>query len=64
MSELPLEDFLFSAGGGFLLGAVAVYAIKKANDKIATKDRVRYGRISDSLSSLCTTKYKVVVRTS
>jgi uncharacterized membrane protein (Fun14 family) len=26
---LPLEDFLFSAGGGFLLGAVAGYAIKK-----------------------------------
>jgi uncharacterized membrane protein (Fun14 family) len=29
MSELPVEDFLFSAGGGFLLGAVAGYAIKK-----------------------------------
>ena len=28
-SELPVEDFLFSAGGGFLLGAVAGYAIKK-----------------------------------
>jgi len=27
--ELPVEDFLFSAGGGFLLGAVADYAIKK-----------------------------------
>jgi uncharacterized membrane protein (Fun14 family) len=27
--ELPVEDFLFSAGGGFLLGAVAGYAIKK-----------------------------------
>jgi uncharacterized membrane protein (Fun14 family) len=26
---LPVEDFLFSAGGGFLLGTVAVYAIKK-----------------------------------
>jgi uncharacterized membrane protein (Fun14 family) len=26
---LPVEDFLFSAGGGFLLGAVAWYAIKK-----------------------------------
>jgi uncharacterized membrane protein (Fun14 family) len=26
---LPVEDFLFSAGGGFLLGAVAGYAIKK-----------------------------------
>jgi uncharacterized membrane protein (Fun14 family) len=29
MSELPVEDFLFSAGGGFLLGAVGGYAIKK-----------------------------------
>jgi uncharacterized membrane protein (Fun14 family) len=28
-SELPVEDFLFSADGGFLLGAVAGYAIKK-----------------------------------
>src|SRR5215469_17460176 len=28
-SELPVEDFLFSAGGGFLFGAVAGYAIKK-----------------------------------
>jgi uncharacterized membrane protein (Fun14 family) len=27
--ELPAEDFLFSAGGGFLFGAVAGYAIKK-----------------------------------
>src|SRR5215831_4054270 len=27
--ELPAEDFLFSAGGGFLLGAMAGYAIKK-----------------------------------
>jgi uncharacterized membrane protein (Fun14 family) len=26
---LPVGDFLFSAGGGFLLGAVAWYAIKK-----------------------------------
>jgi uncharacterized membrane protein (Fun14 family) len=26
---LPAEDFLFSAGGGFLFGAVAGYAIKK-----------------------------------
>jgi uncharacterized membrane protein (Fun14 family) len=26
---LPVEDFLFSAGGGFLFGAVAGYAIKK-----------------------------------
>jgi uncharacterized membrane protein (Fun14 family) len=26
---MPVEDFLFSAGGGFLLGAVAGYAIKK-----------------------------------
>jgi uncharacterized membrane protein (Fun14 family) len=26
---LPVENFLFSAGGGFLLGAVAGYAIKK-----------------------------------
>jgi uncharacterized membrane protein (Fun14 family) len=26
---LPVEDFIFSAGGGFLLGAVAGYAIKK-----------------------------------
>ena len=27
--ELPVADFLFSAGGGFLFGAVAGYAIKK-----------------------------------
>jgi uncharacterized membrane protein (Fun14 family) len=26
---LPVEDFLFSAGGGFLLSVVAGYAIKK-----------------------------------
>ncbi|MGC2570052.1 MAG: FUN14 domain-containing protein [Candidatus Nitrosopolaris sp.] len=26
---MPVEDFLFSASGGFLLGAVAGYAIKK-----------------------------------
>jgi uncharacterized membrane protein (Fun14 family) len=26
---LPVEDFLVSAGGGFLLGTVAGYAIKK-----------------------------------
>jgi uncharacterized membrane protein (Fun14 family) len=26
---LPVENFVFSAGGGFLLGAVAGYAIKK-----------------------------------
>jgi uncharacterized membrane protein (Fun14 family) len=29
VSELPVEDFVFSAGGGFLFGAVAGYAIKK-----------------------------------
>lgn len=28
-SELPVEDLIFSAGGGFLFGAVAGYAIKK-----------------------------------
>jgi uncharacterized membrane protein (Fun14 family) len=28
-SDLPVEEFLFSAGGGFLFGAVAGYAIKK-----------------------------------
>src|SRR5438128_8093447 len=28
-SELPLEEFVFSVGGGFLFGAVARYAIKK-----------------------------------
>ena len=28
-SDLPVEDLLFSVGGGFLLGAVAGYAIKK-----------------------------------
>ena len=28
-SELPVEDFVFSAGGGFMFGAVAGYAIKK-----------------------------------
>ena len=27
--ELPIENFVFSAGGGFLFGAVAGYAIKK-----------------------------------
>ncbi len=27
--ELPVENLVFSAGGGFLLGAVAGYAIKK-----------------------------------
>ena len=27
--ELPVEDFIFSAGGGFLFGVVAGYAIKK-----------------------------------
>jgi uncharacterized membrane protein (Fun14 family) len=26
---LPLEDIIFSAGGGFLFGAVAGYALKK-----------------------------------
>ena len=26
---MPLEDFVFSAGGGFLFGAVAGHAIKK-----------------------------------
>jgi hypothetical protein len=26
---IPLEDILFSAGGGFLFGAIAGYAIKK-----------------------------------
>ena len=26
---MPVEDFLFSAGGGFLFGAIAGYAIKK-----------------------------------
>ncbi|MGC1928611.1 MAG: FUN14 domain-containing protein [Candidatus Nitrosopolaris sp.] len=26
---MPVEEILFSAGGGFLLGAVAGYAIKK-----------------------------------
>jgi uncharacterized membrane protein (Fun14 family) len=26
-SDLPLEDLLFSAGGGFLFGALAGYAI-------------------------------------
>jgi uncharacterized membrane protein (Fun14 family) len=26
---MPVEDFLFSAGGGFLFGAVAGYALKK-----------------------------------
>ena len=28
-SELPAEDFLFSAGGGFLFGTVAGYALNK-----------------------------------
>jgi uncharacterized membrane protein (Fun14 family) len=28
-SNLPLEDFVFFAGGGFLFGAVAGYALKK-----------------------------------
>jgi uncharacterized membrane protein (Fun14 family) len=29
ISELPVEDLVFSAGGGFLFGTVAGYAIKK-----------------------------------
>jgi uncharacterized membrane protein (Fun14 family) len=29
VSELPVDDLVFSAGGGFLFGAVAGYAIKK-----------------------------------
>jgi uncharacterized membrane protein (Fun14 family) len=29
VSELPVENLVFSAGGGFLFGAVAGYAIKK-----------------------------------
>jgi uncharacterized membrane protein (Fun14 family) len=28
-SELPVEELLFSAGGGFLFGAVAGYALRK-----------------------------------
>jgi uncharacterized membrane protein (Fun14 family) len=28
-SDMPVQDFLFSAGVGFLFGAVAGYAIKK-----------------------------------
>jgi hypothetical protein len=28
-SELSVEDFIFSAGGGFLFGAVAGYAIRQ-----------------------------------
>ena len=28
-SELPVEELLFSAGGGFLFGTAAGYAIKK-----------------------------------
>jgi uncharacterized membrane protein (Fun14 family) len=28
-SKLPVEEFLFSAGGGFLFGALSGYAIKK-----------------------------------
>jgi uncharacterized membrane protein (Fun14 family) len=32
---LPVEDFLFSAGGGFLFGAVAGYAIKKVMKIVA-----------------------------
>ncbi len=29
-SELQIEEFVFSAGGGFLFGAVVGFAIKKA----------------------------------
>lgn len=29
MVQLALEDIIFSAGGGFLFGAVAKYAIRK-----------------------------------
>jgi uncharacterized membrane protein (Fun14 family) len=29
VSSLPLEDFVFSAGGRFLFGTAAGYAIKK-----------------------------------
>jgi uncharacterized membrane protein (Fun14 family) len=32
---LPFEDFLFSAGGGFLFGALAGYAIKKVMKIVA-----------------------------
>ena len=32
---MPVDDFLFSAGGGFLLGAVAKYAIKKVMKIVA-----------------------------
>ena len=32
---MPVEEFLFAAGGGFLFGAVAGYAIKKVMIKIA-----------------------------
>jgi hypothetical protein len=34
--DLPVEDFLFSAGGGFLFGAIAGYAIKKVMKVAAT----------------------------
>jgi uncharacterized membrane protein (Fun14 family) len=34
-SELQVDDFLFSVGGGFLFGAVAGYAIKKVMKVIA-----------------------------
>ncbi|MFY9796773.1 MAG: hypothetical protein WAK17_12175 [Candidatus Nitrosopolaris sp.] len=36
---MPAEDFLFSAGGGFLFGTVAGYAIKKAM-KIVTDNPI------------------------
>lgn len=32
---MPFEDFLFSAGGGFLFGALAGYAIKKVMKIVA-----------------------------
>jgi hypothetical protein len=31
---LPLEELVFSAGGGFLFGAVAGYAIKKDESRL------------------------------
>jgi uncharacterized membrane protein (Fun14 family) len=33
--KLPVEEFLFSAGGGFLFGAIAGYAIKKVMKIVA-----------------------------
>ena len=72
-SELPAEDFLFSAGGGFLFGAIAGYAIKKVM-KIAAvviglfvvglaylSYRVKWAAMEDASRSILTNASEQVV---